>query len=173
MQHIILPLLAAVILTGCGRNQPIPSSRLQQPAGNFSFVTPDGWARTKLAGIDFIIVSTDPDFGATPNIFVDFIESTTNLNQLADGVTQRNAKAQRSYKVDHRTTFSTTAGLAGLKITAHRKNETALPVATFHYLIQDTDRVIALTATCAAAVKQKYEPLFDTAMHSLLSDRSP
>ncbi len=173
MQHIILLLMAAAILTGCSRNQPIPSSRLQQPAGNFSFVTPDGWGRTKLAGIDFIIVSTDPDFGATPNIFVDFIEPSTNVTALVERVIQTNHQTHRSYKVVQQNPFVTDEGLTGVKIAAGRTNREALPIATYQYLIQDTDRVIALTGTCAEAVKQRYEPLFDTAMRSLLSDGSP
>ena len=65
----------------------------------------------------------------------------------------------------------TDSGLTGVKITAGRETKDALPLATFHYLIQDRERVIVVTATCAGPVKQRYEPIFDVAMKSLESER--
>ena len=55
----------------------------------------------------------------------------------------------------------------GIKITASRETKDALPLATFHYLFQNEDRVIAITATCADPVKETYGPIFDSAMKSL------
>lgn len=171
MKRILLAILATAALSGCGGKKPIPASRLQQPAGDFSFVTPDGWFRTKLAGIDFIIVSGDPDFGSKPNLFVDFVKpgSASNVTQEVIGTYQDN---QRSYKVAHQCRFATDSGLNGVKITASRETKDSLPLATFHYLVQDGERIIAITASCADPVKQKYEPIFDAAMKSLELERT-
>lgn len=171
MKRIVIAIFAVAVLTGCSGKKAIPASRLMQPAGEFSFVTPGGWFRTKLAGIDFIIVSGEPDFGSKPNLFVDFVKpgSTSNVTQEVIETYQDN---QRSYEVARRSDFVTESGLSGIKITASRETKDALPLATFHYLVQDAERVIVITATCADPVKQKYEPIFDAAMKSLESEKT-
>lgn len=171
MKQIVLAIFAVVALTGCGDKNPIPASRLKQPAGEFSFVTPDGWFRTKLAGIDFIIVSGEPDFGSKPNLFVDFVKpgSTSDATQEVIETYQGN---QQSYEVAQQRDFATDSGLTGIKVTASRETKDALPLTTFHYIVQDRERVIVVTATCADPVKQKYEPIFDAAMKSLKSERT-
>ena len=171
MKRIVLAILTVAVLTGCGGKKPIPASRLKQPAGDFSFVTPDGWFRTKLAGIDFIIVSAEPDFGSKPNLFVDSVEPDSVSNKTQE-VIERYQDDKRSYEVAHRSDFATESGLTGIKITASRETKDALPLATFHYLVQDGERVIVITATCADPVKQKYEPIFDAAMKTLQSERT-
>jgi hypothetical protein len=173
MKRIILTISAVAILTGCGGKTPIPVGRLQQPTGEFSFVTPDGWSRTKLPGIAFIIVSTLPDFGARPNIFVDFVKPSTHVSNMVGKVLQTNRDSHRTYEVAQQTDFMADAGLTGVKISAGHVNKDALPIATYHYLIQDSDRVIVITASCADPVKQQYEPIFDKALKSLRSERKP
>lgn len=169
VQRGLFAVVAAAIFSGCGGAQPLPSGRLRQPAGKFSFVTPDGWFRTKLAGIDFIIVSGDTDAGSTPNLFVEFVKPGS-VRAVTQQVIEAYQSTHRSYEVDHQADFTTESGLAGIKVTARRETTDALPLATIHYLIQDSERVIAITATCAEPVKQKYEPLFDAAMKSVRSD---
>ena len=66
MKQLLIAILAVALVSGCSGKKPVPASRLRQPAGGFSFVTPDGWFRTKLPGLDFIVVSTGPDYGANP-----------------------------------------------------------------------------------------------------------
>jgi hypothetical protein len=166
-----LAFLTAALLAGCGGRKPASSGRLLQPAGQFSFVPPDGWSRTKLAGIDFVIVSTEPDAGAKPNIFVDFVERSGSLSNVVAGMVQTNRDNHRAYEVHQQEDFVTESGLRGLKISAGRKNKEALSLALFHYLIQDAERTIGLTCTCAEAAKQKYEATFDRAMKSLQSER--
>src|ERR1035437_4362453 len=138
-----------LFLVGCGRDKPYPAERLQQPSGKFSSITPDGWYRTKLGGIPFIIVSTDADYGARPNIYVDFIESSGSLQDVASKVTKQNKVNYESYSVSQQIDFATVSGLPGLKITAGRKNKDALPLTLIHYLIADTGRVIRITCSCA------------------------
>lgn len=171
MKRIVLTIFAVVVLTGCGVKNTMPASRLKQPAGDFSFVTPDGWFRTKLVGIDFIIVSGESDFGSNPNLFVDFVKPG-----LASDVTQEVIETyqgnQQSYEVAQQCVFVTDSGLTGIKVTASRETKDALPLATFHYIVQDRERVIGITATCADPVTQKYEPIFDAAMKSLESERT-
>jgi hypothetical protein len=171
VKRILLAIVAVATLTGCGGRKPIPAGRLKQPVGDFSFVTPDGWFRTKLAGIDFIIVSGEQDFGSKPNLFVDFVKpgSVSNVTQEVTGTYRDN---HRSYEITRRSSFATDSGLPGIKIAAGRETRDALPLATFHYLFQDRDRVIVITATCADPVKERYEAVFDAAMKSLESERS-
>lgn len=85
---------------------------------------------------------------------------------------ETNQGNHRSYGVDQQSDFATDSGLTGGKITASRETKDTLPLAVFHYLIQDAERVIVITATCASPVKQKYEPIFDAAMKSLESERT-
>lgn len=158
-------------LSGCGEKRTFPASRLQQPTGNFSFVTPEGWSRTKLAGIDFIIVSTKPDSGIRPNIFVDFVRSSTLLSNTVTEVVKTNRDKLPAYQILQQDDFTTESGLHGVKLTATRLNKEALPLAMFHYLIQDADRIIAITCICADATKLKYEPVFDSAIKSLTSGK--
>lgn len=170
IKRIIAILLATAVLIGCGGKKPVPASRLQQPSGQFSFVTPDGWFRTKLAGIDFTIVSADSDFGIDPNIFVDSVETSGKLTNVIAKVIETNKSNHKDYKIAHQGDFVTESGLTGVKISAGRANKNALPLALFHYLIKDNDRIIVITCTCADPVKQKYEPIFDSAMKSLQSE---
>ena len=167
MKRTVVAVLAVIILTGCGGEKPILGGRLHQPAGAFSYVTPDGWSQTKLFGIDFIIVSGEPEFGLKPNLFVDFVKSSGTVSDAAQEVIQTYQGSQRAYEVAQKSDFTTESGLRGIKITASRETKDALPLATFHYLFQDAARVIVVTATCAEPVAQKYEHIFDTAMKSL------
>jgi len=57
--------------------------------------------------------------------------------------------------------------LTGIRIAARRENKDKPPLALFHYFVQNADRTIAITCTCAEPTKQKYAPLFDSAMASL------
>jgi hypothetical protein len=171
MKQIILTFLMLAVLFACGRNKPLPSSRLQQPAGQFSYITPDGWFRVKLSGLDFVVVSTDADFGVKPNIYVDYIEHPSTLEKAVANVMKVNQENHKSYQIDKQDDFMTEAGLAGVKISAVRKNDAALPLAIFHYLIEESGRVIVITCTCADSVKKKYEGLFDVAMKSLKAER--
>jgi len=165
-------LILILFLAGCGGNKPYPSERLQQPAGKFSFVTPDGWYRTKLAGIAFIIVSTDADYGARPNVYVDSVEPSGTLQDVAAKVIKQNKVNYESYSVSEQINFVTASGLPGLKITGVRKNKDALPLTLIHYLIADTERVIVITCSCAEPVKAKYELIFDQTITSVQSERN-
>jgi hypothetical protein len=166
---IILSALLIALCTGCGK-KVFSSGRLQQPKGEFSYVTPDGWHRTKLAGVDFIIISTDAESGIKPNLFVDEIFTASQLSDVAVRVSGKNKTALRAYKIEIQSDFTTQSGLSGIKIQAHHRTKQDLPLATFQYLIQDADRVISITCTCAGAVKIKYEPIFDAVINSLQSE---
>ena len=172
MKRIVIVLLGAVFLSGCDSEKPIPTSRLVQQAGQFSFVTPDGWFRTQLSGVNFIIVSTEPDFGAVPNIFVESVEKSTELSNAVSKLIKNKKNNHPTYKVSQQRDFVTESGLKAIKISARRNNGDALPLALFHYLIQDGDRVIVINCLSAYRVRQKYEPIFDTAMKSLRSDKA-
>lgn len=171
MKRIIITILVGAILTGCGGKKPLPADRLHQVAGEFSFITPDGWYRAKLAGIDFIIVSTDPEFGVQPNIFVDFVEPSSNVTDVLKRLIETNQAGRRAYAVIQQEDFVTESGLVGVKITATRETKDGLPLAALHYLFQDADRVIVITCSCADPVKQKFAPIFNATMKSLKSDR--
>lgn len=170
-KRIVTAFILIACLSGCGEKRIFPASRLQQPIGNFSFVTPEGWSRTKLAGIDFIIVSTKPDSGISPNIFVDFVRSSAQLSNTVAEVVKTNHDKLLSYQVLQQGNFITESGLTGVKLTASRLNKESLPLAMFHYFIQDDDRTIAITCICADATKSKYEPVFDSAIKSLRSEK--
>jgi hypothetical protein len=117
MKKILLTIIFAATLIGCGGDKPIPTSRLKQPVGDFSFVTPDGWNRM-----------------------------------------------QKVY-------FKTVWGLQGVKITARRMDKKKLPLGTYQYVIKENDRVFVITCTCAEAVKDKYEPIFDQTMQTLETEK--
>lgn len=171
MKQVLMAMLAAAMLSGCGGQKPVQASRLTQPAGAFSFVTPDGWFRTKLPGIDFIIVSTEPDGGARPNIFVDGVPRFDSVsNRVAKTIEEYRSRTPPDSAIEQQD-FTTESGLRGVKITVHCQTEEALPLAFFHFILQDGDRVIAITCICAWSVKLKYEPVFDTAMRSLRPDK--
>jgi hypothetical protein len=123
MKKVLLTIIIAATLSGCGRDQPIPASRLVQPAGNFSFVTPDGWFRNKLPGVEFIIVSTDPDHGMNPNIFVDFVSTSLELIDAAEKLSRSYVSTYRGHRVVERGRFETASGLRGIKLAAVRKNK--------------------------------------------------
>lgn len=171
MKHCILTIALVLICAGCGGKKSYPSTRLHQPSGDFSFVTPDNWFRTKLFGIDYVIVSTEPDHGMEPNIYVDFVKPDTEINDAYKKLLSIYKAKQRVYRIESKTEFETESGLDGLKIIAKRKHKDNLPLATYQYLIHDSDRTIAITCTCAYAVKDKYEPIFDQAIESLKSEK--
>ena len=159
--------MIVAVLSGCGGDRPIPTSRLDQPIGNFSFVTPDGWFRNKIAGIDFIVVSTKPDCGINPNIFVDFVLPSPELNDAVVKLTTTYKSNHLDYEVIEQADFKTESGLQGVKITARRNSKKQLPLGTYQYVIKEVDRVIAITCTCADSVKEKYEPIFDQTLRTL------
>jgi len=163
--------LFVLLLAGCGGPKPVPADRLQLPAGEFSYVTPEGWYRTKLTGVPFMIVWTDSDLGAKPNIYVDAVEPSRDLPAAATNTVKKNLGHFTSYSVLRQVEFVTASALPGIKIVATRKNKDALPLALFHYLIADSNRVIAVTCTCAEPAGAKYEPLFDQAMKAVQSEQ--
>ena len=170
MRSIVIAVITVTLLSGCNGEKPIPTSRLVQPTGQFSFITPDGWFRTKLPAVNFIIVSTEPDYGAVPTIFVNFVKESTNLGKAVVKLIATNTNNYRKYEVRQQSAFVTESGLNGIKVSAGRENNDALPLALYHYLIQDADRVIVITCLSSYPVGKKYEPIFDAAMKSLRSE---
>lgn len=169
MLKIIEGLLVGVLLVGCSEQKPFPSARMEQPSGNFSFITPEGWFRKKISGIDFVIVYASEDYGFSPNIFVDFVSQTRSLEDAISRLT-RIYERYTDYYVSEKKEFETESSLRGVKIIAHRKTKEKLPLATYQYLIAESNRVFSITCSCVDAVKEKYEPIFDKAMHTLNSN---
>ena len=173
MKWILLALVGMVLWCGCaGDENPVPASRLQHTAGSFSFVTPEGWSRTKVIGLDFVVVSTRPDAGAKPNIFVDFVEKATLVSNAVVELTDTNGDEIRGYEIVEQIDFVTESGMQGVRISAQRENGDGLRLALYHYLVQDADATICITGLCADSVKEEYEPTFDRVMKSLRSERS-
>jgi hypothetical protein len=164
-------MLAACLFAGCSGKKPVPASRLMQPAGKFSFITPDGWYRTKIPGIDFTIVSTDADYGARPSIFVEGVPRSDNVSNRVIKTTEEYRGELPQNAAIEQQEFDTESGLRGVKITAYRQTKEALPLAAFHFVFQDGDRVLAITCMCAWSTKLKYEPIFDRAMKSLRPEK--
>ena len=171
MKKTLSIIVIVATLSGCGGEKPIPASRLEQPGGNFSFVTPDGWFRAKLVGIDFIVVSTDPDYGIKPNVFVDFVVPSPEIDDAVAKVINSYKTNRQDYEVIEKVDFKTESGLQGIKITARRMDKKKLPLGTFQYVIKGADQVFVITCTCADAVKEKYEPIFDQAMQTLEAEK--
>jgi beta-glucanase (GH16 family) len=63
--------------------------------------------------------------------------------------------------------FETDGGMVGVKRTSTRLNKKKLPLTSFHYLLREGERTVAVTCTSAAAVYQTYEPIFDQTMSTL------
>lgn len=167
----IITLIFSLLCCGCGGKKLIPAGRLHQSAGAFSFITPDGWLRTKLAGIDYIIVSAESDSGTSPNIFVDWVEPKADLARMSSQIQATNKDNYPDYEVIQQSDFKTNSGLKGIKIVATRKNRDGLPLAIFHYLIQDAERVIAITCSCSKSTDAKYEPIFDKTLKTLKTEK--
>lgn len=149
----------------------MPTRRLQQAGGHFSFVTPDGWGRSNVPGVDFIVVSADPDSGMNPNIFVDFMAPSLVLEDAVAKLRSFYRNHHREYTVLETVDFQTESGLRGVKISARRTSKNQLALGTYQYVIQGPDHVFALTCTCADSVKTGYEPLFDQAMRTLEAEK--
>ena len=166
-----LVMLMALAVAGCAK-KPVPSSRLLQPAGQFSFVTPDGWFWTKLPGVDFLVVSGPVDFGMQPNIFVEGVALSTNVAEVVAALVARYKSDYPSYAVSNQVPFATSSGMTGTKILAHRPTRDALPLSLFHYALLDGGRVIQVTCSCSQPVASRYEPIFDAAMRSIEAEAS-
>ena len=155
--------------SGCGRKQSFLASRLQFPVGKFSYITPEGWLRTKLAGIDFTIVSTEASGGIKPNIFVESVE-LIQIETATSEFIEKCKKGKGAYHLKEETPFITDSGLSGVKLTATHENKDHLLLTAFSYLLQDRDRVITVTCTCANSTAVIYEPVFDAVIKSLKSE---
>jgi hypothetical protein len=162
----LLLILLTLAVVGCGQ-KPFPASRLSLPAGGFSFVTPDGWFRSKVAGIDFLVVCGPQDYGMQPNIFIEGIIPSTNPVEAVTTLVSRYKANYRSYGVSTQEVFTTASGLTGMKITAGRKNNDAVPMSLFHYTVLARDHVFLATCSCSQPVAGRYEPVFDAAMKSV------
>lgn len=158
--------LSLLVVCGCGQ-RPFPAGRLVQPAGKFSFVTPDSWFRSKPPGIEFTVVSAPADSGMQPNIFVNGIVSATNLDNAATQLVEWYKSSLPSYKESGRAPLATASGIPALKISARKQTGESLEIAMFHYFFLDGVRVIQITCSCPGAVGARYEPVFDAAMKSL------
>jgi hypothetical protein len=169
LKKLSFAIILLLFISGCGK-KTYPASRLYMPTGNFSYVTPEGWTRNKLPGINFLIVATSEDYGIKPNIFVDEIMPATPLDNAIEKISTQKNENLSNYEVKSKNDFRTQSELYGIKIEARHVNNRNLPLTTFQYLIQDADRIISITCTCAEVVKSKYEPLFDTAIKSLQSE---
>jgi len=169
INQILLALCVGALLAGCGE-APAPAGRLRQPAGEFSYVTPAHWRRTRPAGMDFVIVATNAEAGLSANIFVEGPPRRGTVREQAARLLAVYRDRSRDYAVIRQQDFNTDSGLPGLKITACRRTKESLSLALYHYLLQDGDRVIRVTCSCAASVARKYEPVFDAAMKSLRAE---
>jgi hypothetical protein len=98
---------------------------------------------------------------------VDFVEESSSLGKVAVKLIDANTNNYRKYEVRQQSAFLTDSGLSGIKVSAGRENSDALPLALYYYLIQDADRVIAITCVSSYPVRNQYEPIFDAAMKRL------
>ena len=171
MKKVLVLILLTLATAGCAK-KPFPASRLPQPAGHFSFVTPDGWFRSKLPGMEFLVISGPADFGMQPNIFVEGTAPATNLAEAAAGLVGRYKSNYPSYAVSTQVVFATISGMRGTKIVAHRRTRESLPVSLCHYIVLDRGRVIEVTCSCSQPAVSRYEPIFDAAMKSMEADLS-
>lgn len=170
VKHIFTLLIFLSLISGCGKEPTFPASRMEQPAGSFSMVTPEGWYRKKLAGLEFIIVSATPDYGFRSNIFVDGIQPSIDLDKVANAVIERSQNAYQDYESIKQSDFKTESGMTGLKLESTRKDMNQLPLSTFQYLIKDSERTLIFSCSCAETMKAKYESIFDDAISSIESN---
>ncbi len=164
MRIAMIALLALGLTAGCNRKTATPAGRMEQPSGGFSFVTPDGWYRSKPVGMDFVIVSTEPDYGVSPNIFVEFVRPGTDFESSLAALTNRYARNHRKYEIVTQNEFFTKSGLPGIRMFAHRESLQNQSLTTIHYLISIHGNILGVTCTCAQAVEKNYIPLFDQAI---------
>lgn len=159
-------LILALIVGACHCHRT-SNGRLEQTTGRFSIAVPEGWQVSQPVGIPFAILSAPPDEGHRPNLFTDgVLESATLV-----GGAQAQCTAYKSAYPDHiawtSISFVTDHGLPGLKTRAFRRTREDLALALFHYAIQDNDRIIQITGSCAETTAERYEPLFDATIRSL------
>jgi hypothetical protein len=162
-------ILLSLLCSGCGK-EPHATNRLLQPSGKFSYITPEGWLPTKPAGLNYTIVSSSADAGIKPNIFVTGVFPGMPILDLLRQIGKNNCDTLRNYTILTHENFTTDSGMEGFKITATHQTKEALLLTAFHYFIQDSDRALCITCTCADSTKQTYEPLFDNAIKSLQSE---
>jgi len=140
--------------------------------GGFSLQVPEGWELRNVPGMDFPILTADPVDGFRPNLFVDGVEEGT-VSQVELQLFSRYRNPSDRYNEVSRTEWVSTSGNKGHRLTSHRYSREGLALISWHYLIQEDDRVIAITATCARETSDRLAPVFDAAVSSILPEPIP
>ena len=118
-------------------------------------------------GVIYPILAAEPENGLQPNLFIDAVEEGL-LEEVEDARLSR-YRGTIQYQELSREGWSTDAAKKGLRIKASRSARDGLALTSWHYLIQDEDRVIVITATCARESAAEFESVFEAALRSLQS----
>lgn len=165
----IVLLLIFLLCTACSRSTSLSGGRVSFEGGGFSLQAPEEWELQKVPGMDYPILASDPVDGFRPNLFIDGVEEGT-LEYVEAQLLARYRNESARYEEVSRAAWTTAAGNKGLRLTSYRNSSDGLPLVSWHYLIQEGDRVIAVTATCARETSTVLAPVFESAVYSILPE---
>ncbi|GEM_PF-2024256 len=153
-------------LSSCGKTRLDSDGRLHESSASFSYRVPEGWSLSKPAGMEFHVVADQPRDGMQANLFVDGVEDGS-LEDRRTWLTESYERRHREVSFLSQEPFQTDDGLSGWKLSSTRRSKDGLLIQGYHYLLQDDQRVLLITGSCAEASAAFYEAQFDQAMRSL------
>jgi len=147
------------------RRAGVPASRLYEKAGGFSYVTPDGWTRTRVAGIKYRIVAGPERDGVAPNLYIVDEDTPEPMGAYLAGFLARQRKTYPDFAIVGSNTLVTAQGLAAEVLDATRSARGS-PLSLRFYFLPQEKRVVVVTCTWAASSGDERRQVFDDAMRS-------
>ncbi len=139
-------------------------TRLTEPAGGFSYLTPAGWHIRTFPGLKYKICYTTPANGFAPNInTVDEVAPMALGPYMQLSVTQMK-RAYASLHVVSQNPFATASGLRGVRMVTDGVVGDKHMHQIFYVFPGANNRKFVLTASSLASDHSKYDVATDKAM---------
>ena len=163
---VAIVLTAAVLQTGgCRGRAAVPASRLFETAGRFSYVTPDGWTRHRVAGVKYQIVAGQEEDGAAPNLYVTDEGSPQDLDAYVPAFVARQKKIYPDIVVGTERELLTEEGHVARVVEATRSARGTRLVLRFFFLRRAQQTVI-ITCTWQDAGRPELADVFESAVRT-------
>jgi hypothetical protein len=159
LAELACALTATAALYGCRGKDGIPASRLYEKAGGFSYVTPDGWTRSRVAGIKYHIVAGPEQEGAAPNLYIMDEKSSGSVGSDIRVFVARQKKTYPDFVVRGSNTLITAAGWTAHVLDASRTAR-GVPLALRYYFLKRDRRVVVVACAWPASSTNNLANLF-------------
>jgi hypothetical protein len=163
---IAVALAVAILQTGgCRKNAGLPASRLYEPAGRFSYVTPDGWTRRRVAGIKYHMVAGPEENGTAPSLYIMDEDTPEGLDSYIPAFVARQKKIYPDIIVGAERTLITEEGTTVHVVEATRIAR-GTPLTLRLFFLRRDPQTIVVTGTWRKEDQNSLSEVFDEVLRT-------